>query len=106
IRACVGLGLAAVALLALGRDGSSASAGALAAAAALSIPASFAFANGSLFRFAPEEEIRRRPQPVAFLADVPGRTLTPPMEALSAWVIRDGSFDAATVRRQRESLIG
>ena len=106
VRAAVGLGLAALALLALRPDGSSASAGALAAVAALSIPVSYALANRPLFRFAPEAEILRRPEPVEFLAGVPGRTLTPPMEALSAWVLRDGSFDAAMVRRQRESLIG
>ncbi len=106
LSASIGLGLAAIALLALPRDGTSALAGWLAAAAALSIPASFAIANRPLFRFAPEAEIRRRTEPVEFLAKIPGRTLTPPMQALSAWVIRDASFDVATVRRQRESLIG
>jgi hypothetical protein len=106
LRVCVGLGLVALALLALRKDGASASAGALAAAAALSIAVSFAIANRAFFRFAPEAEIRRVPEPVEFLAKVPGRTLTAPMDALSGWVLRDASFDAATLRRQRESLIG
>jgi hypothetical protein len=67
---------------------------------------SFAIANRAFFRFAPETEIRRVSEPVEFLGKIPGRTLTAPMEALSAWVVRDASFDAATLRRQRESLIG
>ena len=32
--------------------------------------------------------------------------VTPPMAALSAWVLRDGRFDAAMLRRQREALMG
>ena len=99
------VGLAAVALLALVPRGGAAGA-ALGAAAALSLPAGFLFANAPLYRFAPESELRRRPDDVAFLARIPGRTLTPPMEALVPWVIRDGRYDAATLRRQRESLIG
>jgi hypothetical protein len=106
LRASVALGLAALALLALRKDGASASAGTLAVVAALSISASFAIANRAFFRFAPEGEIRRVPEPVEFLAKIPGRTLTAPMDALSGWVLRDASFDEATLRRQRESLIG
>src|SRR5262249_18593501 len=91
-RAAGRLGLVAPAALALGKDGAPASAAALAAVAALSIPVSFAIANRAFFRFAPEAEIRRVSEPVEFLAKIPGRTLTAPMEALSNWVVRDASF--------------
>ena len=42
----------------------------------------------------------------AFLRAVPGRVLTPAMGALVSYVLRDGTFDAAALRRQRESLLG
>jgi Bacterial membrane protein YfhO len=104
-RAATAVGLASLALLALSREGSPAGAP-LAAVAALSTLVAFAIANRSVFRFVPEAEIRRRPEPVAFLAEVPGRTLTPPMSELAQWATRDAAFDVAMVRRQREALIG
>ena len=77
-----------------------------AAAAALALVASYALGNRPLFRFVPEEEIRRRPDSVDFLAKLPGRTLTPSMTALAPWVSRDWTFDTAMARRQREALMG
>jgi len=104
-RVSAAAGLVSLALL--GLLGSRSRAGApLAALAALSMVAAFTFANRSLFRFAPEEEIRRRPPSIAFLSEVPGRTLTPPMGELAKWATRDAAFDTAMVRRQREALIG
>jgi hypothetical protein len=104
------LGLAALLLLALpGRAASAPSArrfAALETVAALGLVAALFLAGGSVFRFAPESEIRRVAPSVAFLSRVSGRVLTPPGERLVPWVLRDARFDAATLRRQRESLLG
>jgi hypothetical protein len=99
-------GIAAAALLALvppERTGLSSS---LEAAAALLVVASLAAAGEGLFRFAAEAEVRKSSAAAAFLRAVPGRVLTPQMGALVSYVLRDGTFDAAALRRQRESLLG
>jgi len=104
------LGLAALVLLAL--PGAAASApsarrvAALETVAALGLVAALLLAGGPAFRFAPESEIRRVAPSVSFLARVSGRVLTPPGERLVPWVLRDARFDVATLRRQRESLLG
>jgi hypothetical protein len=64
------------------------------------------FAGSPVFRFVPESEIRRVAPSVPFLSRISGRVLTPPDGQLAAWVLRDARFDAATLRRQRESLLG
>jgi hypothetical protein len=64
------------------------------------------FANRAVFRFAPEEELRREPESVHFLAAVPGRVLTAPMSDTAIWVLQKARFDAETLRRQREALLG
>ncbi|HMF08512.1 MAG TPA: hypothetical protein VKJ00_05210 [Thermoanaerobaculia bacterium] len=80
--------------------------GALAALAALLLIASLFLANRGMLRFAPEGELRRVPESAAFLARVPGRVLTPPMPDLAIWVLKEAAFDAGTLRRQREALLG
>ncbi len=75
-------------------------------AAALCLSAALALAGTSLFRFAPEGEIRRRSEPVAFLAGVSGRVLTPPMGSLVPRVLTESDYGASTLRRQREALVG
>jgi hypothetical protein len=80
--------------------------GALAALAALLLIASLFLANRGVLRFAPETELSREPDSVGFLARVPGRVLTPPMADLAIWVLKDAAFDAGTLRRQREALLG
>ncbi len=74
--------------------------------AALSLTASLLLAARPAFRFAPESEIRRVPESIPFLTRVNGRVLTPPPLDLATWVLRDARFDAATLRRQREALLG
>lgn len=104
-----GAGLAALLLLALtgARPG-----GAelprvfLAGAAATALAVSLAFAGRALPRFSPEESIRRIPESIPFLARITGRVLTPSMEKLARWAVRDSRFDAATLERQREALVG
>jgi hypothetical protein len=63
-------------------------------------------AGQPVFRFAPESEIRRVAPSVPSLSRIPGRVLTPPETWLVPWVLRDARFDAGTLRRQRESLLG
>lgn len=75
-------------------------------AAALGLAAALALGGSGLFRFAPESEIRRRAEPVAFLANVTGRVLTPPMGALVPRVLAESDYGASTLRRQREALVG
>ncbi len=105
------LGLAALVLLALPAAAEMPAPGdgrraLLETAAALGLAAALALAGPAVFHFAPESEIRRVAPSVPFLAHVSGRVLTPPGEKLAAWVLRDARFDAATLRRQRESLLG
>jgi hypothetical protein len=106
LRAVIGVGAGALILLALLRPRFPAVGATLAGIAALSLVVSFALGNRALFRFVPDGEIRRLGEGADFLARVPGRILTPPMSELAPWVSRDFSFDTATVRRQREALIG
>jgi hypothetical protein len=40
------------------------------------------------------------------LSRVAGRVVTPPMGLLAEWALRDGKFDAGTLARQREALLG
>jgi hypothetical protein len=69
--------------------------------------AGFALSLAPLSRFAPEREIRRRPEGVASLAQLAGRVLTPPMSDLSRWVLRgDERYSSETLRRQRAALLG
>ena len=79
---------------------------ALQAGAALLLCAALAISGRSLFRFAPESELRRVPSDVSVLERLPGRVLTPPMRTLIGHVLRGDAFDAATLRRQREALLG
>jgi len=79
---------------------------ALAALAALCLAGSLALSSRPLFRYAAEEEIRRVPSAASFLARIAGRVVTPPTGRLSGWVIGDGRYDAAAMRRQRQSLLG
>lgn len=82
-------------------------AGALCGLAALCLTATLAMTGGPLFRFVPEAEIRREPVALARLRQVNGRVLTPPMAALADAVLRPGGdADVATLRRQREALLG
>ena len=79
---------------------------ALASAAALALGVSVFFAGRGLFVFAPEEEIRRVPSSLGPLRHMSGRVLTPPMRDVAFWALQSGRFDAATLRRQREALLG
>ncbi|HYR46983.1 MAG TPA: hypothetical protein VER78_08250, partial [Thermoanaerobaculia bacterium] len=109
VRATTALGLCGLVVLALGagRATSLTRAGAaLETAVALSLAASLFFSSRALLRFAPEAEIRRVPSSIPFLARIPGRVLTPPTEDLARWVLKDPRFDAATLERQREALLG
>jgi hypothetical protein len=81
-------------------------AAALAWAAALLLPASLFLLGRGLFVFVPEEEIRRPPDSLGPLARLSGRVLTPPARDVARWVLQSGRFDAATLRRQRETLLG
>ena len=73
---------------------------------ALLLVTSLALGGRSLFRFVPEREIRAVPETDGVLEKQPGRVLTPPTTALAPWVLHDLSYDVATIRRQRISLLG
>jgi Bacterial membrane protein YfhO len=105
-RAAEAVGILAVAGLALTPSRRPSAQAALQAVAALLLAASLTIAGRPIFRFAPESEIRKLPDSLSFLAQLPGRVLTPPMGSLVAHVLRDGAFDASALRRQRESLMG
>ena len=110
-RVAEGLGLAALILLALPAAAGAAAPGVLRGAvletaAAAGLLVAMFFAGSPVFRFAPESEIRRVAPSVPFLSRISGRVLTPPDGQLVLWVLRDARFDAATLRRQRESLLG
>jgi len=106
VRWATAAGLGALLLLAFGGGRREAAGGFLAGLAALVLVAALALASRSLFAFVPESELRRRPEVLEALGNLPGRVLTPPMRDLARWVVRDWSFDAATLRRQREALVG
>ena len=78
----------------------------LSAVAALALAASLALSSRGIFRYASEGEIRRVPPAIPFLARIAGRVVTPPVSTLSGWAIGDGRYDAAALRRQRQSLLG
>jgi hypothetical protein len=104
--AMIVVGLVAAVALALGAGGRELVGGLLAAAVSLALLASFAVANRPLFTFTPEAAIRSRPPALDALGNLTGRVLTPPARTLSRWVVRDWSFDSATLARQREALAG
>ncbi|HEV8611729.1 MAG TPA: hypothetical protein VGS98_16865 [Thermoanaerobaculia bacterium] len=104
--ALTALGLLAAVALALGAGRKETAGAVLGALAALALVAMFAIANRGLFTFVSESEIRRRPPVLDALGNLTGRVLTPPPQALARWVIRDATFDAATVERQRVALAG
>jgi hypothetical protein len=112
-RLAEGIGLAALVGLVAARErempaaaGKSALRGALEAVASLALTVSLLLTSRPTFRFVSESEVRRVPESIPFLAHVAGRVLTPPPQELAAWVLRDARFDAATLRRQREALLG
>jgi hypothetical protein len=113
-RLAEGIGVAALAWLAAAREreipaaeGKLAVRGALLeTVAAFALTAALMIAARPTFRFVSESEIRRVPASIPFLARVAGRVLTPPPLELASWVLRDARFDAATLRRQREALLG
>jgi hypothetical protein len=98
-------GLAAIGALAFTAASERASA-ALEAAAALLVAFSLTAGGTGLFRFAAEASVRRSAPAAGFLRAVPGRVLTPAMGSLVSYVLRDGTFDAAALGRQREALLG
>jgi hypothetical protein len=106
VRATGAAGLVAMLLLLSPRISGIRSRGVLVAGAALMLLTSLVLAGGPLFRFAPEEEIRRQPETIGPLRRLPGRVLTPPGSELFYWILRDERFDSGTLRRQRESLQG
>ena len=106
LSAAILVGLVAAVALGLGAGRSELAGGLLAGAVSLALLASFAIANRPLFTFAPEAAIRLRPPALDALGNLTGRVLTPPAAVLSRWVVRNWSFDAATLARQREALAG
>ena len=98
-----GLGCDALRFATRGRPGLG---GALASTAALVLAASLFFAGRGLFSFAPEDEIRKVPSSLGPLRRMSGRVLTPPMRDVAFWALQSGQFDMATLRRQREALLG
>lgn len=106
LRGAAVIGLFPAVALALGAGRREAAGAFLGALAALALVATYAIANRSLFTFVAETEIRRRPPTLDALGSLTGRVLTPPAQALSSWIVRDASYDAATVARQREALGG
>jgi hypothetical protein len=75
-------------------------------AGALAVVVSLAIAGRPLFTFVDEAEVRREPEGIRPLVRVAGRVLTPPPRDLSPWVLGDLTFSAATLRREREALMG
>jgi len=106
VRFACGLGSAAIGLLALGPGARPAWGTFLSGTAAAALVAALALGLAEIPRFAPEAELRRCPDLVESLARVAGRIVTPPMALLAGWTLRDGTFDAAMLRRQREALLG
>lgn len=104
--AAIAVGLLAALALAFGAGRPETTGGLLSATAALALVASLAIASRTLFTFAPEAAIRSRPPVLGAIGNLTGRVLTPPAGALSRWVVRDWSFDEATLARQREALAG
>ncbi len=106
VRLCCGAGAAALGLAALGLGRRPAAGAALSAVAAAALVGALAMALGRLPTFAPEAAMARCPEPAAALSGVAGRVVTPPMAALWRWALRDGSFDAGMLERERAALLG
>ncbi len=106
VRLACGLGSAAVGVLALGLGARPAWGVLFSGTAAAALVVALTLGLAEIPRFAPEAELRRCPELVEPLARVAGRIVTPPMARLAGWTLRDGAFDAAMLRRQRESLLG
>lgn len=106
VRWTTAIGIVSAAVLALGAGRWEMAGGALGALTSVALVVSFAFASRSLFTFVPEAALRRRPATLEALGNLNGRVLTPPPSALLRWVVRDASFDAATLSREREALAG
>ncbi len=106
VRLACGVGGAAVGLLALGAGGRPVWGALSAGVASAALVVALTVGLGGLPRFAPEAALRRCPPTLEPLSRIGGRVLTPPMSALVPWTLRDGSFDAATLARQREALLG
>jgi hypothetical protein len=106
VRLACGVGSAALGLLALGGPGRERIGGLLASAGALALVAAVAWGLLPLTRFADESAVVSCPESVRPLAAIAGRVVTPPMAPLSGWALRDDRFDAAMLKRQRETLLG
>ena len=106
VRLACAVGAASVGLLALGLGRRVAIGAALGAIAAAALVAALALGLAGLPAFAPESALVRCPDAVTAFAAGGGRVATPRPEALWGWALRDGSFDAAFLARQREALIG
>src|SRR5262249_14360024 len=106
VRLACGFGAAAVGFLALGAGRRVAGGAALGALAAAALITALALGLRALPTFAPEAALVRCPDPVTSLAASGTRVATPRPEALWGWALRDGSFDARLLARQREALIG
>jgi hypothetical protein len=106
LRAAAVIGLFPAVALALGAGRRETAGAFLGGFAALALVATYAIANRGLFTFVDEGQIRRRPPSLDALGSLPGRVLTPPAQALSTWIVRDASYDAATIAREREALAG
>ncbi len=106
VRQAAAVGVAALVLLAFGAGRRPLVGSILEGTAALTLLISLTLVGWRLFRFAQASEIRREPDSLNSLTRVAGRVLTPPMSALAWRVLQEGGFDAATLRGQRESLLG
>jgi hypothetical protein len=98
--------LAAAALLLSGLVSSESLRATMQGVAVVALAASLAQAGRPLFAFAPEAEIRRVATSTPALRRVGGRILTPPMGELARWALREDTYDAGTVSRQRAVLLG
>ena len=106
VRLASAVGSAALGLLALGAGGRPVWGTLSAGVASAALVVALAVGLGGLPRFAPEAALRLCSPSLEPLSRIAGRILTPPMGALVPWTLRDGSFDAATLARQREALLG
>ena len=106
VRLASAVGSAALGFLALGAGGRPVWGALSAGVASAALVAALAIGLGGIPRFAPEAALRHCPASLEPLSRIAGRVLTPPMAALVPWTLRDGSFDAATLARQREALLG
>jgi hypothetical protein len=80
--------------------------GLLQGAAVVAVAVAFAAAGRPLFAYVPEGNLRRVATTIPFLRGVGGRVLTPPMGDLARWALVEDRYDAGTLARQREALLG